>query len=86
VTTLAGAVHCLRSAIYLWFTQRVVKLITAHKILIFSAVVFFTFFALWELRGYSNSGESWAVFRSLLYLLVSLGFGIYLKNLKHWYK
>ena len=76
----------LRSPVYLCFTQLAVKLLTAHKILISSAVIFFIFFALWELRNYSNSGDSWAIFRSLLYLLVSLGFGIYLKNLKHWYK
>jgi hypothetical protein len=62
------------------------KLMTAHKILISTAVVFFLFFALWEMRNYSNSGDMWAAFRSFLYLLTSAGFGIYLKNLKRWYK
>jgi hypothetical protein len=61
------------------------KILTAHKILISSAVVFFVFFAFWEYRNYSNS-DSWAVWRSGLYLLVALGFAIYLKNLKRWYK
>ena len=61
------------------------KLLTAHKILISSSVVFFIFFALWELRQYSG-GNSWAGFRGALYLLVALAFGIYLKNLKRWYK
>jgi hypothetical protein len=63
-----------------------VKLITAHKILIGSATLFFIFFALWELRNYSNDGAPWAAARSALYFLVALGFGIYLKNLRRWYK
>ncbi len=62
------------------------KLLTAHKILISAAVVFFLFFALWELRNYSIGGNTWAALRSLLYVLTSVGFGIYLKNLKRWYK
>jgi len=61
------------------------RLITAHKILIGSATVFFVFFALWELNRYANSNDIWAVARSLLYLLVALGFGVYLKNLKRLY-
>ena len=61
------------------------KLITAHKILISSATVFFAFFALWELNRYANSNDTWAMARSLLYLLIALGFGIYSKNLKRWY-
>ncbi len=62
------------------------KLLTAHKILISTAVVFFLFFALWELRNYSNSGESWAAFRTVLYLITSIGGAVYLMNLKRWYK
>jgi hypothetical protein len=61
------------------------RLITAHKILIGSATVFFIFFALWELNRYANSNDTWAMARSLLYLLIALGFGIYFKNLKRWY-
>jgi len=62
------------------------KLITAHKILIASATIFFVFFALWEWRNYAATAEGWAAFRSALYLLVAVGFGIYLKNLKRLYK
>ena len=62
------------------------RLLTAHKILISSAVVFFIFFALWEFRNYFESGDNWAAFRGLLYFIVALGFGVYLKNLKRWYK
>ena len=62
------------------------KLITAHKILIASATVFFVFFGLWELNRYFNGNGAWAMTRSVLYFLIALGFGIYLKNLKRWYK
>jgi len=62
------------------------RLITAHKILIGSAAVFFVFFALWELRNYSQSGEAWAAARGGLYLLVAVGMGIYLKKIGRLYK
>ncbi len=61
------------------------RLLTAHKILISSAVVFFVFFGAWEYRNYAG-GEEWALWRGVLYLIVALGFGLYLKNLKRWYK
>ena len=62
------------------------KLITAHKILIGSATIFFVFFGFWELNRYSNSNDTWAMARGVLYLVVALGFCYYLKNLKRWYK
>ena len=62
------------------------RLLTAHKILIGTAVIFFLFFALWELRNHANSNEGWAVFRATLYFLVAIGFAVYFKNLKRWYK
>jgi hypothetical protein len=62
------------------------RLLTAHKILISTAVVFFFIFALWEWRNYSNTGEVWAVFRGGLYFILSIGFAVYLMNLKRWYK
>ncbi|MBI4523137.1 MAG: hypothetical protein HY695_04905 [Deltaproteobacteria bacterium] len=61
-------------------------LLTAHRILISTAVVFFFGFSLWELRNFLNTGDLWASFRGCLYLLVSLGFAIYLKSLKRWVK
>ena len=61
-------------------------LLTAHRILIGTAVVFFFGFALWELRNYSDSSDLWALFRTILYLAVSVGFGVYLKTLKYWLK
>lgn len=61
-------------------------LLTAHRILISTAVVFFFGFALWEIRNYFLTAQNWAVVRSVLYLLVAVGFGAYLKNLKRWYR
>ena len=61
-------------------------LLTAHKILITTAVVFFFGFALWELRNYSDTGGPWAIFRGALYLLAAVGFGFYLGTLKKWVK
>jgi len=63
-----------------------VSLLTAHKILITTTVVFFFGFALWELRNYTQSGETWASIRAILYLLVSVGFWFYLRSLKKWVK
>jgi len=60
------------------------KLITAHKILISSAVVFFVFFAFWEWRN-DGAGDGWALLRSGLYGAVAIGFAVYLKNIKRWY-
>jgi cell division protein FtsW (lipid II flippase) len=67
-------------------TETAMKVITAHKILIASATIFFVFFGLWELNRYSNSNDTWAMARGVLYLVVALGFSYYLKNLKRWYK
>ena len=62
------------------------RLLTAHKILISTAAVFFFFFGLWELRNYSDTGETWAVLRAALYWLVAVGFGVYFKKLDRLYK
>ena len=61
-------------------------LLTAHRILISTAVVFFFGFALWELRNYFDTGDLWAIFRGFLYLLVAVCFGFYLRSLKYWYR
>ncbi len=61
------------------------KLLTAHKILITSAVIFFLFFAGWEYRNYAG-GNGTAIWRSGLYLLIAVGFAVYLANLKRWYR
>jgi hypothetical protein len=61
------------------------KLLTAHKILISAAVVFFIYFSFWELRRYFG-GDGWAGLRGILYFIVALGFGVYLKHLKRLFK
>jgi hypothetical protein len=61
-------------------------LLTAHKILISTAVVFFFGFALGEVRTYLDTSDAWAVFRAGLYFLVSIGFAVYLGSLKKWIK
>ena len=58
---------------------------TAHKILISTSVVFFLFFAFWELQRFFG-GDGWAAARGVLYFLVAAGFAIYLKQLKRLYK
>lgn len=62
------------------------SLLTAHKILVSTAVLFFFGLSLWELRGYLDTGDAWAALRSLLYLMISVGFGLYLRSLKYWLK
>ena len=61
-------------------------LLTAHKILISTAVVFFFGFGLWELRNYFATGDPWAIVRGALYIVVAGGFGLYLRTLKKWVK
>ena len=59
------------------------RLMTAHKILIGTSVVFFIFFSGWELTGYLNAGGGWALARSVLYLGVAVGFAVYFRSLKN---
>jgi hypothetical protein len=62
------------------------RLITAHKILIATAVIFFVFFAFWEYRSYLQTGNGWALFRAALYSLVAIGFAVYFNKFRRWYK
>jgi hypothetical protein len=62
------------------------RLLTAHKILIATAVIFFFGFALWELRNYFASDSAWALARTGLYLAVAAGFGVYLRHFGRWLK
>lgn len=59
-----------------------VRIKTAHKILIASAIVFFIFFGIWELRDYTRTGEMRALGIGLISVLVAVGFGIYFRSLK----
>jgi hypothetical protein len=61
-------------------------LLTAHRILISAAIVFFLFLSLWQLNNYLKTKDIWACGGVLIYLLVAGGFGVYLKSLKRWYR
>ena len=53
---------------------------TAHKILIAAAILFFLGYAIWELRN-AQAGGLWAFVRSGVSVVVSVGFGIYFRSL-----
>lgn len=57
------------------------RLITAHKILIGSAVAFFAFFALFELRAYAAGGGATDLGSGIFGLAVAVGFAVYLRRL-----
>ena len=56
-----------------------VTILTAHKILISSAVALFLGYAVWELLGYPDPGGPAALVRSGLSLAAAVGLGIYLR-------
>ncbi|MBI2080753.1 MAG: hypothetical protein HYT86_03350 [candidate division NC10 bacterium] len=55
-------------------------LMTAHRILIATAIVFFVVYAVWE-AFHTRAGGGWALVRSAIALLVAVGFGIYFRSL-----
>jgi hypothetical protein len=57
-----------------------VTLMTAHKILIGSAIVFFLVYAVWELL-HSRAGDVWALVRAGVSVGVAVGFLIYFRTL-----
>jgi hypothetical protein len=67
-------------------SELAMTLLTAHKILISTAVVFFFGFALWQWRNYLDTENIWSAVQGVLYLVVALAFAIYLKSLKKWVK
>ena len=56
------------------------RLITAHKILIGTTVVFFTFFAYLEMRGFAATGSLADLGAGVAGLAVAIGFGLYLRT------
>jgi len=73
VSRLAGATS-------LWQRMVAMRLITAHKILIASAVAFFAFFAVFELRAFAATGSAGALASAALGLAAAVGFGVYLRT------
>ncbi len=55
------------------------RLMTAHRILIGTAVAFFAFYAFWEFRGVGETGSAW---RGVAALIASAALLIYLLNLR----
>jgi hypothetical protein len=62
------------------------SLITAHKILIASAVALFIFYALWELMHYFSSADGWAIARCTASAIVAIGFGLYYPTIDRRYR
>ncbi len=60
------------------------KLLTAHKILIATAIVFFFGFAVWEFKNYLDTASRWSMIGAAFYFLVAVGFVLYLRSLKKW--
>ena len=52
---------------------------TAHKILITTAIIFFLFYAAWEIRNYSVPGGVWSLLRGIISMAAACGLGIYLR-------
>ena len=58
-------------------------LLTAHRILIGAAIVFFAFYALWEFTGARGTGGGpWGTARGTVSLLATAALGIYFLTLK----
>jgi hypothetical protein len=55
------------------------SLLTAHKILIASAVALFAFYALWEMRHYTSDDDVWALARASAAAAGAIGFAVYLR-------
>jgi len=56
------------------------RLLTAHKILIGSAVAFFAFFALFEMRSFATTGNLADLASGVVGLAAAVGFGLYLRT------
>jgi hypothetical protein len=57
-----------------------VKVTTAHKILIATAIGFFLIYALWELADYTRSGDARALAWSAGGTAAAVGLSIYLRR------
>jgi hypothetical protein len=60
------------------------RLITAHKILISSAIAFFVFFAGFEARAYGAGGTLANAAAGVAGLAAAVGFAVYLRALIVW--
>lgn len=60
------------------------RLITAHRILILAAVVFFAFYALLQFSRYRDLGELGALAQGGISALIVAGLVLYYRTLKGW--
>jgi hypothetical protein len=56
-----------------------VSIRTAHTILITTAIVFFLFYAIWEIRHYAGPGGMGALLRGIISAVIACGLGLYLR-------
>ena len=56
------------------------SLLTAHKILIASAIALFFLYAGWEVDNFVGSGDGWALPRAVAAAIAAIGFGVYLRS------
>ena len=66
--------------------QLFMRLITVHRILIATSIIFFFGFSFWQLSRYLKSGDFWALLQAAGYFLAAIAFGIYFVNIKRWYR
>ena len=62
------------------------KLITAHRILIGAAIVFFMFFAAVELRQYGRTAAAAPLIEAVVSIAVAIGLVLYYRTLARWGK
>jgi hypothetical protein len=63
-----------------------VKLITAHRILIGAAIVFFVFFAAFQLKLYLRAPGTAPLVEAVVSIVVAVGLVIYYRTLSRWGK
>ncbi len=57
-------------------------LLTAHRILIGTAVAFFIYYGLWEFAGWRSTGDSSGILRGAASLAAAGGLGLYFLTLR----
>ena len=62
------------------------KLITAHRILIGAAIVFFGFFAAVQLRLYVRAGGAAPLIEAVVSVVVAIALVLYYRTLSRWGK
>lgn len=69
-----------------WCFTNTMRLITAHRILIATSIIFFFGFSFWQLSRYLQSGDGWALLQAAGYFLAAIAFAVYFVNIKRLYR